>query len=287
MDTLQPEIYQYQFEADGIATIDPANPWIAAGLRPSRSMVEVPATPPAFWEAQDVPHGVVSMHTFQSMALGKARTFRVYTPPTYDQQPAERFPVLYLLHGSGDMDDGWTIIGRAHLIEDNLLAAGQAKPMLIVMPDGGYPRAPGHENDFETDFFEAIIPVVEAHYRVAPGAANHAMAGLSMGGFQTLNVGMKHQNDIAWLGVFSAGIRDGYAETHGEYVKHANEKLSLLWIGIGEDDFLLAGEKKLEALLTENGAKYEAHLSKGGHTWNNWRHYLADFLPKLFRTPNP
>jgi enterochelin esterase family protein len=191
--------------------------------------------------------------------------------------------VLYLLHGSGDLDDGWMVIGRANLIADNLLAAGKAKSMLIVMPNGTYPHEAGHENDFETDLLQEIFPLVEKQYRVAGGAKNRALAGLSMGGFQTLDVGVKHMDQFAWLGVFSAGVRDNYAETHGQFLDKANEQLALFWTGIGEDDFLLPNEKKLEDLLNERHVKFSPHLSKGGHAWNNWRHYLHDFLPLLFQ----
>lgn len=283
VEGLAPEIYDYQFEVDGLAVLDSSNAWVKAGLHPNSSEVEVPANPPEFWEAQNVPHGVVAMHTFLSKALGTTRTVRVYVPPDYDRHPEARFPVLYLLHGSGDADDGWTVVGRAHLIADNLLAASQAKPMLIVMPNGTYPREAGHEKDFETDLLQVIVPLVEQHYRVAAGAKNRALAGLSMGGFQTLDVGITHLDQFAWLGVFSAGIRDNYAETHAAYLDKANDQLALLWTGIGEDDFLLASEKKLEDLLNEKHVKYSAHLSKGGHTWTNWRHYLHDFLPLLFQ----
>jgi enterochelin esterase family protein len=286
VDGLVPEIYDYQFDVDGLATIDPANFWVKSGLRPTWSQVQVPGNPPEFWETRDVPHGVVAIHTFISKSLGIPRTVHVYVPPDYDQHPEARFPVLYLLHGSGDMDDGWTVVGRAHLIADNLLAEGKMKSMLIVMPDGTYPRHPGHESDFETDLLQQIVPLVEKQYRVAEGAKNHALAGLSMGGFQTLDVGVKHMDQFAWLGVFSAGIREGYAEPHGADLDKANEQLGLFWIGIGEDDFLLASEKKLEELLNEKHVKYSAHISKGGHAWNNWRHYLHEFLPLLFQLPN-
>ena len=280
---LAPEIYDYQFNVDGISIPDPSNPWIKEGLRPNASLIEVPANPPEFWEARDVPHGTVAMHTIRSKGLGVFRTLRVYTPPGYEKERDARFPVLYLLHGSGDQDDGWSVVGRAHWIADNLLAEGKAKPMIIVMPNGSYPREAGHDKDFETDLLEVIAPLIESHYRVAPGAANHAMAGLSMGGFQTLDVGVRHMDRFAWLGVFSAGARDTYGETHGKFLGEANDKLRLFWIGIGEEDFLLQSEKKLESLLNERSVKFTPHLSKGGHTWSNWRHYLRDFLPLLFR----
>jgi len=283
VEDLAPEIYDYRFEVDGLTIPDPSNARATTGIRPDSSQLEVPANPPEFWEAQNVPHGVVAIHRFQSKALGISRTFHVYIPPGYGQQPEARFPVLYLLHGSGDLDDGWMVIGRANLIADNLLAAGKMKPMLIVMPDGTYPREAGHEADFETDLLQEIVPTVEKQYRVAGGAKNRALAGLSMGGFQTLDVGVKHMDQFAWLGVFSAGIRDNYAETHGQYLDKANDQLALLWTGIGEDDFLLASEKKMEDLFNEKHVKFSPHVSKGGHAWNNWRHYLHDLLPLLFQ----
>ena len=282
LQDLKPEIYEYHFNIDGIQTIDPGNSWIKTGLRPGDSMVEVPGKPPELWEAQDVPHGALTIHTFKSKALGTTRSFHVYTPPGYDPRKDTPLPVLYLLHGSGDLDDGWTVVGRANLIEDNLIASGKAKPMIIVMPNGGYPRG-GAEDAFETDLYQVIIPMVQANYRVSPDAHQHAMAGLSMGGFQTLYVGMKHLDQLAYLGVFSAGIRDGYADTYGTALAQANDKLSLFWIGIGKEDFLMASEKKLEEVLKEKGVKYEAHISAGGHEWPNWRHYLGDFLPRLFQ----
>ncbi|MDR3404051.1 MAG: alpha/beta hydrolase-fold protein [Chthoniobacter sp.] len=283
VEDLTPEIYDYQFDVDGLITLDPANAWVKSGLRPNGSLVEVPAHPAEFWEAINIPHGNVTIHTFWSKSLEAPRSFRVYTPPGYDLQTAARFPVLYLLHGSGDLDDGWMVVGRANFIADNLLAAGKMKPMLIVMPNGTYPREAGHENDFETALLQEIIPTVEKEYRVAPGAANRALAGLSMGGFQTLSVGVKHLDQFAWLGVFSAGVRDNAGETYGPFLDKANDQLSLFWIGIGEDDFLLQSEKALETLLNDHHVKYSAHLSKGGHAWYNWRHYLHDFLPLLFQ----
>jgi enterochelin esterase family protein len=283
VEGLAPEIYDYQFDVDGFATLDPANGWVKSGLRPNYSEVEVPAHPAEFWEAIDNPHGNVTIHTFWSKSLEAPRSFRVYTPPGYDQETSARFPVLYLLHGSGDTDDGWTVVGRANFIADNLLAEGKAKPMLIVMPNGTYPREAGHEEDFENELLKEIIPSVEKQYRVAPGAASRALAGLSMGGFQTLNVGVKHLDQFAWLGVFSAGARDSYAQTHGAFLDKANDQLSLFWIGIGEDDFLLKSEKDLETLLNEHHVKFTSHVSKGGHTWMNWRHYLHEFMPLLFQ----
>src|SRR5205085_2838156 len=202
---MQPEIYEYSFNVDGQNVLDPANGWIKESLRPSACMFEVAGEELQPWNAQDVPHGSVAMHTFRSKALGTWRTFRVYTPPDYAQKPTETYPLLYLLHGSGDQDNGWTVVGRANLIEDNLIAQGKAKPMIIVMPNGMYPRGPEHEKDFETDVMGCIVPFVEANYRIKKDAKSHAMAGLSMGAAQTLDVGINHSDYFAWLGAFSNG----------------------------------------------------------------------------------
>jgi len=283
VENVAPEIYEYQFQVDGISTLDPGNPWVKSGLRPAYSLVEVPMQPPAFWEAHEVPHGAVAIHTFQSKALGVPRTFRVYTPPDYAKHPEARYPVLYLLHGAGDMDDGWTVVGRANLIADNLLAEQKVRPMLIVMPNGSYPREAGHQGDFETDLLQSIVPLVESTYRVAEGPSNRAMAGLSMGGGQVVRIGLKHTDQFTQLGVFSAGVGPAGREGGPDDLAAAKRQVSLLWLGCGQDDKALEGFHRLEALLTDNGVKFESHISPGGHTWSNWRHYLHDFLPRLFQ----
>ncbi|MEI6232136.1 MAG: alpha/beta hydrolase-fold protein [Planctomycetota bacterium] len=289
LDPLKPEIYEYQFNVDGFMSIDPSNGWIKDSLRPSACMFEITGDEACSWNAQDVPHGGVTMHTFRSKALNTWRTFRVYTPPDYLQKPNEAYPVLYLLHGSGDHDTGWTTVGRAHLIADNLIAQGKCKPMLIVMPNGMFPKGVEHEKDFETDFMGCIVPFVEANYRIKKDARDHALAGLSMGAAQTLDVGINHNDRFAWLGVFSNGIQsdkdkdDHYAEKHAEGLKTANERLALLWIAIGEKDFLLARYKKLESLLEEKGIKRVSKVTEGNHSWPVWRRYLTEFMPLLFK----
>ena len=289
LDPMKPEIYEYNFNVDGLNTMDPANGWIKESMRPSMCMFEVTGDELCPWNAQDVPHGGVTMHTFRSKALGTWRTFRVYTPPDYVQKPNEAYPVLYLLHGSGDQDNGWVAVGRANLIADNLIAKGLAKPMLIVMPNGMFPKGPEHLGDFETDFLQCIVPYVEANYRVKKEARYYALAGLSMGAAQTLDVGINHSDRFAWLGVFSNGIQndkvrnDHYFEKHEAGLKTANEKLALLWIAIGEKDFLLERYKNLEALLEEKGVKHVSKVTAGNHSWPVWRRYLCDFMPLLFK----
>ena len=283
LDPVAPEIYYYQFNVDGFTTLDPANGWVKEGLNPRESLVEMRGDELCPWNAQDVPHGGVTMHTFRSKALGTWRTFRVYTPPDYIQKPAETYPVLYLLHGSGDQDNGWVAVGRANLIADNLIAGGSAKPMLIVMPNGMYPKGAEHEKDFETDVMECIVPFVETNYRVKKDQRSQAMAGLSMGASQTMDVGINHLDRFAWLGVFSNGVSDTYAAKHDAGLKAANEKLALLWIAIGEKDFLVERYKKMDALLEERGIKRVSKITAGNHSWPVWRHYLSEFMPLLFR----
>lgn len=281
---LAPEIYNYHFNVDDFSTIDPGNPWVKDGLRSTVSLVEVPGNPPTFQEIQDVPHGVVAIHTFKSVSIGQNRTYRVYTPPNYNTAGNTRYPVLYLLHGAGDDDRGWTTVGRANYILDNLIAERAAVPMIIVMPNGSYPRGGGSTaNAYERDLLEVIIPEVERNYRVNATAANRALAGLSMGAGQTLDIGMKHLDMFAWMGVFSNGVNDSYADTHGRYLGQANDRLRLLWTAIGEDDSLLPRYNTLLALLDSRNVRHTSKISAGGHTWSNWRHYLHEFAPLLFR----
>ncbi|HLX64610.1 MAG TPA: alpha/beta hydrolase-fold protein [Planctomycetota bacterium] len=283
LNPMAPEIYEYSFNVDGINVLDPANGWIKESMRPSSCMFEIVGDDLAPWNAQDVPHGGVTIQTFKSKALKTFRTFRVYTPAEYASKPGESYPVLYLLHGSGDTDTGWCMVGHAHLIADNLIASGKAKPMIIVMPNGMYPRGVDHEHDFETDVMDCIKPFVEATYRVKKDARNQAMAGLSMGAAQTLDVGIKHSDQFAWLGAFSNGIDDKYLKAHDEGLKVANERLALLWLAIGENDFLLTRFKKLTTALEERQIKFVSKISDGGHRWYVWRHYLTEFLPLLFK----
>ena len=287
LDPLKPEIYEYRFKIDGVDTLDPKNPWVKDSLEPGASLVEIPGNPPQIWEALDVPHGAISIHSFRSKARGDWRKFRVYTPPDYDKHPDQKFPVLYLLHGSGDQDGGWSVVGRANLIADNLLADGKMKPMLIVMPNGMYPPQPGAKPDFnsefERDLLQCVVPEVEAHYRVLPGNKNHALAGLSMGAEQTLFTGMKHKDQFGWLGAFSNGIKDEDAARFAATLDGANDNLALLWIAIGEDDFLLKRYLKLESILEEKGVRRVSKITSGTHTWRVWRRYLGEFLPLLFR----
>jgi enterochelin esterase family protein len=226
----------------------------------------------------------------------------VYTPPGYELGGDQKYPVLYLLHGSSDSDDSWVSVGRANFILDNLIAAGKAKPMIVVMPHGhtslqtGGPPATAPAAaarptvaEFDRDFLNEIKPYVEAHYRVLSDRNSRAIAGLSMGGGQSLSISLPHLTDYAYVGVFSAAI---FQRNMGDWEKQnaailddaqAKEGLKLLWFRTGSTDFLLQRTKDTVELLKRHGFAPVFNESPGGHTWINWRNYLNEFVPLLFR----
>jgi enterochelin esterase family protein len=305
---LVPDFYTYTFRIDGVRTIDPRNPMIKPGLGSVDSMFLVPGPEAAFEEHKEVPHGQVRVDWYRSKTLGVERSLRVYTPPGYDGT-SEHYPVFYLLHGAGDDDAGWSTVGRAGFILDNLLAEKKALPMIVVMPNGSLPRpanmpafTPGAppspearaamqaaQNRFTDELLKDIVPFVEKHYRALPGRENRAIAGLSMGGGQTLRVLLAHPGEFGYVALFSAATFRGNAEEfekqNESFFKDAeklNKTLKLLSISCGDKDFLIEGSRALAELLEKHGIKHELHVSGGGHTWINWRHYLNELAPKLF-----
>lgn len=288
-----PGIWEYSFEVDGLAMIDPANTQIKPMRNPTTSILQIPGTPPLPWDYQDVPHGSVRLHTYWSQCLNRVRPLAVYTPPGYEQDKKAKFPVLYLQHGSGDRETTWTVHGKANWILDNLISQGRAKPMIVVMMDGhaavaqrgADPSMLQHNGEyFERDLLENVLPFVEKEYRVKTGADNRAIVGLSMGGGQSLTIGLNHADQFAWVGGFSS------AAPSLEQIQKAlsdpaelNRHLKLLYVSVGKDDFLLQRNEQFLALLKENNIANEWHLTEGAHTWPVWRNNLADFAPKLFR----
>jgi enterochelin esterase family protein len=282
---LPPELYSYSFILDGLSMVDRANPVIKPGRATTASIVDVPGDPPLMHEFQLVPHGTVHLHDYLSKSLNVVRHLRVYTPPGYDQNAEARYPVLYLFHGSGDDESGWMVIGHAHLIMDNLIARGKAKPMLIVMPNGHTPVTSGTTNtaNFERDLLEDIMPLVEKSYRVKPDRLHRAIIGLSMGAGESLTIGLNHLDQFAWVGGMSGYPYDGEASVNkGLTDPQANEKLKLLWIAIGKDDRALAGAKAFEEALTRHNIKHEFIMTDGAHSWPVWRKHLVQFAPLLF-----
>ena len=285
---LGPDIYSYNFSVDGFSTLDPNNQDLKESLRPTQSLLEVPGDKPVPYEARPMPHGAVSVHWYHSKSVGALRRIYVYTPPGYDAAKRTKYPVLYLLHGSGDAENGWTWVGRANLIADNLLAERKARPAIIVMPFGHVftaSGAPGPSNAFAQDLLKDVIPLVERHYRVAANRENRAIAGLSMGGNQSLTIGLGHLEVFGWVGAFSSAVRDPekvlsavLADPDG-----ANKKLRLLWIGCGRQDSLFQPNEKFVQVLKDRNINHLLHYTDGGHTWRLWRYYLAELMPLLFQ----
>jgi enterochelin esterase-like enzyme len=281
---LPPELYSYSFILDGLRMVDPGNPMIKPGRATRESLVEIPGNPPLLQEYQDVPHGTVHLHDYRSKSLNVVRHVRVYTPPGYDANADVRYPVLYLFHGSGDDQSGWTDIGRANLIMDNLLAEHKATPMLIVMPNG-HTGATGAANTaaFEGDLLEDVIPLVEKTYRVKADRLHRAIIGLSMGCFQSLTIGLNHLDQFAWVGGMSGYVNDPETTVSRALTDpQANEKLKLLWIACGKDDRLLKGAKEFDDVLTRHQIKHEFLITEGSHSWPVWRHHLPVFASLLF-----
>jgi len=300
---VKPEYYYYSLIVDGTSVADPKNPALKQGVQGPMSMVNVPGPEADFFAWKDVPHGSVHVHWYESKAVGRGRRVHVYTPPGYENNTKSKYPVLYLLHGSGDTDREWVEVGKANLILDNLIAGGRAAPMILVMPDGHavdpnsiYPPGPGQNTaKFEEDLLGDVMPLVESTYRVASGSRNRALAGLSMGGGQTLAIGLTHPDRFSFLGVFSAGVGFGpspeaakqqFEERYAAALTapdRLDKQVPLFWIGIGKADTGLPSAKLLDETLTRHNVNHEFHVSDGAHQWWVWRHYLADFAPRLFR----
>ena len=294
---LTPDIYGYCFNVDGLQTIDPNNPFLKYNLRQSVSQVEVPGPDSTPWQIEDVPHGELHRHFYKSAVGGDQRDFIVYTPPGYNPSNHKRYPVLYLLHGYTDDTTAWTQTGRANVILDNLIARGQAKPMIVVMPLGyGAPDVlklqglPDHDplwqtnlDRFTTALLDEVMPQVEKNYRVSKGADNTAIAGLSMGGSESLIVGLNHPNRFAWIGAFSTGGLTNYPVRFPALDSSVNKKLRLVWLACGQEDFLYKDNRKLCDWLSNKGVHYTWVEIPGIHSYRVWRPFLADFVPLLFQ----
>ena len=286
------DLYIYWYDVDGVAVADPRNNRPRVNMTTVRSLLEVPGAASEFFAERPVPHGQVAAVHYQSKALGVPRRMHVYTPPGYATSN-QRYPVFYLLHGGGDNDLSWLMAGRANFIIDNLIAAGKAKPMIVVMPAGHTPPAPGGAptpDAFARDLLGDVVPYVEQNFRTLPGREQRAVAGLSMGGQQTLNVGLTNLDKFSQLGVFSSGWfgQDGAAAfaKNNEAVlsdPKINERIKLFWLATGKDDFVLPSTKAALALFDQHKIRHSYKETEGGHTWPNWRAYLNEFVPLLFR----
>ena len=309
---LQSSMYHYNFIIDGVSLLDPANPKAMRDGQRYASTLIIPGAGSSDFEVNDVPHGTLSKVWYSSPTLNLNRRMYVYTPPGYEDSNIS-YPVLYLQHGGGGDEDAWTSLGRANYILDNLIASGKAKPMIVVMANGNYtetaaitdikatpPQTSAIGGSITTGFplytasiAKDIIPYVEKHYRVIANSDNRAMAGLSMGCLQTQITALTNPELFKYIGCFSVGIHydanlkeittNVLIPAYDKNLETLKKNYKLFYIACGTDDFCFEGVQELRKKLDENNFQYFYNESGGGHTWANWREYLQDFAPRLFK----
>ena len=294
-EPVAPDMYPYQFTVDGVRTADPKNSQLFPNEGFQSSILEVTGPEPLVHTLTDVPHGTVSYHYYTSAQLGE-RPVVIYTPPGYADSD-RAYPVLYLLHGTTDTEETWTKVGRANLILDNLIASGEAEPMVVVMPYGrAYPtisKSSGSLREwpnlqaFKKDFYKNLRPFVEANFRLLDDKDARAIAGFSGGGGTSLYLGLNDTETFGNVIGFAPGMRveeiyrnnaEAFADVDG-----TNDRLKMFWIAVGEDDFTYNAIKEYFKVLDEKGIAYDSFISGGGHTWMNCKLYLSILAKKLFR----
>lgn len=311
---LKPELYGYTFTVDGVRTTDQNNVQQRRDGSNYQSFFIIPGTESdLYFQKNNVPHGTVNKVWYNSKVLGFQRRVYVYTPAGYEGG-TQKYPVFYLLHGAGGDEDAWTNMGRAAQIMDNLIAQGKAKPMIVVMTNGNANQA-GAQNEvspipssgeqgmaayqrlagkFEEHLVKDVVPFIEKNYRTLTGKDNRAIAGLSMGGGHTQTITNNNPGMFGYIGVYSMGIMNMRQASPEEAAKIDQERITkltalknsgfkLYWIGCGKDDFVYSGVVTLRETLDKVGLKYTYRESTGGHTWANWRIYLSEFAPQLFK----
>jgi enterochelin esterase-like enzyme len=297
-EPLAPDFYGYSFVSDGVHLIDPSNQLMKPNLLNTTSQVHVPGSGLP-WEVGDVPHGAIHHHFYKSAMVGDQRDYYVYTPPGYDGRGKETYPVLYLLHGFSDDASGWTAVGRANVILDTLIAEGKTKPMLVVMtlgygaPEilrggfGAFRNTELRDRNF-AKFSEAllgeVLPQVESAYVVKKDRNSRAIAGLSMGGSESLLTGLNNLDKFAWVGAFSSGgLPEEFDKDFPKLDATANSQMRVLWIACGVDDRLIELNRKLRSWLEAKGVHKVDIETPGMHTWMVWRRNLVAFSGLLFR----
>ena len=310
IDPLPSDLYEYHFSVDGLQVLDPSNGFVTTGGTVVENRVVVPGGLGDLLATQKVPHGNVTAMWYPSPTLGSTRRMYVYTPPGYNEGN-QKYPVLYLLHGAGGDEESWISRGRANYVLDNLIAAGKAVPMIVVITNGNVNVASSALNrvpdemakdggaaagmatlQFEKSLVRDVMPFVERNFRVVADPAHRALAGFSMGGYQTQNISNSHPGMFKYIAVMSMGLFSSLPNVHGTYdrAQHVAElkaliaaKPTLYWIGVGKRDFVYDSVVKLRSLYDEVGMPYTYRESDGGHTWNEWRLYLTELAPKFFR----
>lgn len=301
-ETLAPDIYRYTFAVDGTVMPDPNNPLIKPLFKRAlgQSLAHVPGPDTLSWELNDVPHGQMIQHFYKSGIVGDQRDIRVYTPPGYNPARKQPYPVLYLFHGITDETSAWSTAGRENVILDNLIAQGKATPMIIVntlgygAPEmlepgsGAYGKEALQKNEelFVSSFLKEVIPMVEGLYHTKSDKKYRAVAGLSMGGGQSLDVGLNNPDLFSYVGGFSAAVillNPDYQKAFPNLDESINKKLKLIWIAIGKDDFLIESNRKYKGWLDSKHIKFSYKETEGVHSYNVWRRYLTDFSQLLFK----
>ena len=306
-EPLKPELYGYTFLVDGLKINDPSNVYMIRDVATITNVFIIGGERANLYKVNDVPHGTVSKVWYDSPSLGMDRRLTIYTPAGYETS-GKRYPVFYLLHGMGGDENAWSELGRATQILDNLIAQGKAEPMIVVMTNGNaaLEAAPGEsslgwekqptfqlpktmEGSFEMHFPE-VVKFVDKHYRTKANKKSRAIAGLSMGGFHSLHISKQYPDMFNYVGLFSAAIMPGknatspvYEDMEGKLATQFAKKPALYWIAIGKTDFLYKANVEYRKLLDEKGYPYEYFENEDGHIWRNWRIYLSEFAPKLFK----
>ena len=305
-EPLKPELYSYSFIVDGLRMNDPANVYLIRDVSTLTNVFIIGGDRADFYKVNPVPHGTVSRIWYDSPALGLERRMTVYTPVGYETS-GKRYPVLYLLHGMGGDEEAWISLGRTAQILDNLIAQGKARPMIVVMPNGNASQeaAPGEssrgmvpptmqlpktmEGSYEQAFPE-IVKFIDKNYRTIKSKSGRAIAGLSMGGFHSLHISKQYPDMFNYIGLFSAAIMPNkevsspiYENMEGKLKVQFDKNPALYWIAIGKTDFLYKANEEYRKLLDEKGYKYTYYESDEEHIWKNWRIYLTEFVPMLFR----
>ena len=305
---LSPELYGYSFLVDGMRVLDNANVYAIRDVSTVTNVFHIDGSESRshYYRVNDVPHGTVSKVWYDSPGLGRSRRMTVYTPAGYENS-TESYPVLYLLHGAGGDEEAWMSLGRASQILDNLIAEGKAEPMIVVMTNGNalQEAAPGESSegfvrpgfdvsrmnrgDFEASFPD-VVNYIDSHYRTKKDKSNRAIAGLSMGGYHSLHISKQYPDMFDYIGLFSAAIfppENASSPVYDDFEEKLRIQFEkspkLYWIAIGEKDFLYETNKAYREILDRNKYPYIYMETPDGHIWKNWRIYLTEFVPQLFK----
>lgn len=293
---VEPDMYPYSFIVDGVTIMDNGNPAYFENERFKGSIVDVEGSVPLIHSIQDVPHGAVSYDYYYSDVLGTTGRILVYTPPGYDENLNQKYPVFYLISGTTDTDETYFKVGRANFILDNLIAKGEAEPMIVVMPygnpaayfDADDPRGMEAGRKLNEDFLTVMMPYVEKNYRTINDAQHRGIGGFSRGGNQGLTLGMNNLDKFSYLCSYAsfAGNVNDFENQHKNFIQNparTNQRVNLFWLGVGTDDFLYQQAKSFMDKLEQNGIKTTTMITGGGHTWMNAKTYWAESAKLLFK----